>query len=106
MRLAMALVSYRARRMMLGTSMELALIMVALLNALVSVAIAISAGYGVRQKVLQILIIWLVPVLGAAMLGLFLLSQRGNGRAVGYPAERDDDIGQVWSSLHPPDQDT
>ncbi|RDS81889.1 hypothetical protein DWU99_15835 [Dyella psychrodurans] len=81
-----------------------ALIAVAILNLVVSVAVASSSAYSGRQKMLQILVIWVVPVAGALLLGLFMLTRRGNAPRTGYPSERSEDIGQIWSGLHPPDQ--
>jgi cytochrome bd-type quinol oxidase subunit 2 len=79
-------------------------IAVAILNLAVSIAVASSAAYSGRQKIAQILIIWIVPVIGSVLFGLFMLTQRGNAPRTGYPSESGEDIGQIWSGLNPPDQ--
>lgn len=84
---------------------EFVLVMALIINVVVSVAVAMSGGYSVRQKVVQIAVIWFVPVLGAVLLGLFMLSQIGNGTRVGHRSVIEDDS-QTWSELlhkdHPP----
>jgi phosphate/sulfate permease len=47
-----------------------------IVNCAVSAYVVRAPVYGVRQKVSQILIIWLVPVFGAALCGYFLYSDR------------------------------
>lgn len=81
-----------------------ALITVAILNLVVSVAVARSSALSGRQKILQILVIWVVPVVGGVLFGLFMLTQRGNAPRTGYPSERSEDVSRIWSGLHPPDQ--
>jgi hypothetical protein len=81
-----------------------ALIAVAILNLIVSVAVGRSTSYNGRQKILQVLMIWVFPVIGGLLLGLFLLSQRGNSPPMGYASADKDDLGQIWSGLHPPDE--
>ena len=70
------------------------------LNTAVSIAIAVGAGYSGRQKLLQILIVWTIPVLGALLLGLFLLTQRGRLPPAGYRSEAKDNAIEVWSAFH------
>ncbi|GGA29521.1 hypothetical protein [Dyella nitratireducens] len=79
-------------------------IIVAILNLVVSVAVASSSALSGRQKILQILVIWAIPIVGGVLLGLFMLTQRGNVPRTGYPSERSEDVSQIWSGLHPPDQ--
>jgi cytochrome bd-type quinol oxidase subunit 2 len=79
-------------------------IALAILNLVVSIAVASSAAYSGRQKIVQILIIWIAPVIGSVLFGLFMLTQRGNASRTGYPSESSVDIGQIWSGLNPPDQ--
>lgn len=55
-----------------------ALIALIVLNFIVSAAVVSSAAYTSRQKILQITVIWFIPVVGAVLLGLFMLTQRGN----------------------------
>jgi hypothetical protein len=52
------------------------LAVIAIANICVSVAVFRSDYYGAGQKSLQALLIWLLPVLGAAAVGVFLYSQR------------------------------
>jgi hypothetical protein len=80
------------------------LIALGALNVIVSLAVVCSAGYAPRQKVLQIVVIWVIPVVGGILLGLFMLSQLGKMRGKGYATVNSDDIGQIWSGLHPPDE--
>jgi len=83
-----------------------ALIALAILNLVVSIAVTRSAAYSRRQKVAQIFIVWIVPVIGGVLFGLFMLTQRGNASRIGYPSESNADIGQIWSGLNPPDQNS
>ncbi|HEY3049432.1 MAG TPA: hypothetical protein VGJ72_18465 [Polaromonas sp.] len=53
-----------------------ALVCIALLNAVVSVAVARSGYYSGGQVAAQVVIVWLIPVLGAVVVGVFLWSQR------------------------------
>lgn len=71
-----------------------AVIATMVVNAIVSLAIAFSAGYSRRQKIMQIGCVWVLPVVGAAVFGLFLFSQRGQPGWTGYPS-RNDDTGKV-----------
>lgn len=79
-------------------------LVVAILNLVVSIAVASGSALSGRQKILQILVIWVVPVVGGVLFGLFMLSQRGSAPRTGYPSERSEDVSQIWSGLHPPDQ--
>lgn len=51
------------------------------LNAIVSTAIALSGYFSWRQKIAQVLLVWLVPILGGVMIGLFLLAEGPQTRA-------------------------
>ena len=51
---------------------------IAIVNLVVSIAIAISPGYTPRQKIAQIVLVWLIPVVGSVIFGLFLWSQGGS----------------------------
>jgi hypothetical protein len=85
----------------------IALIAVAVLNAIVSAAVALSTYYSPRQKLLQIIFVWLLPVLGATLFGLFLWSQRGNAPRTGYRSTTQtpmDDVTAVWSGLNSSDK--
>lgn len=77
---------------------------VARLNLVISVAIASSMVYIGKQKVLQIFLIWTVPVVGFVLIGLFMLTQRENAPRTDYPSKSGDDLSQIWSALHPTDQ--
>jgi hypothetical protein len=81
-----------------------AAIVLVILNLVVSMAVASSSTYSARQKGIQMLVVWAVPIVGGLLIGMFMLSQRGGAPRAGYPSEREEDIGQVWSGLHPPDQ--
>ena len=65
-------------------AIEDVLVGVAILNLAVSTAIARSESLTVRQKVAQVLIVWLVPPLGAMLIGTFMWTQRGREPATGY----------------------
>lgn len=47
-------------------------------NTVVSMAVARSVYYSSGQKTIQIAIFWLLPAVGAALIGVFLYSQRDN----------------------------
>jgi hypothetical protein len=81
-----------------------ALIGLAMLNLIVCVAVAGSTAYSWRQKLLQMATVWIIPVVGAILIGVFMLTQRGQTVRMGYPSESDVDVGQIWSGTHPPDQ--
>ena len=55
-----------------------AIAVIALTNLVVSIVIAVNAGYTKRQKLAQIILVWLVPALGSIVFGVFLWTQRGN----------------------------
>lgn len=76
-----------------------ALIATMVLNAIVSIAIACSACYSPRQKIMQIGLVWILPVVGAIVFGLFLFSQYGSSPATGYPSQ-DEDYGTGKVALH------
>jgi phosphate/sulfate permease len=80
-----------------------ALIGMAILNVAVSVAVMSSSAYSGRQKCLQILIVWIVPVIGGVLFGLFMLSQRGSAPHRGYPSGQSEDISQIWDGLNTTD---
>ena len=50
------------------------------LNTLVSLAVAFSRSYSARQKAAQAALVWVIPILGAAMIGLFLIVDRSSAR--------------------------
>jgi hypothetical protein len=54
------------------------LIGLAAANVVVSVALMRTHYYSPAQKLVQILLVWLVPVVGAIGIGVFLYSQRDN----------------------------
>jgi len=51
---------------------------IAIVNLVVSIAIAISPGYTPRQKIGQIVLVWLIPIVGSVVFGVFLWTQRGS----------------------------
>lgn len=59
----------------------------ALLNCAVSWLVARNEGLSSGQKRGQILVVWLVPVLGSVLIGTFLWTQSGSAPATGYPSE-------------------
>jgi hypothetical protein len=48
---------------------------------------------------LQILIVWIVPLIGGVLFGLFMFSQHGNASYTGYPPGRSEDVAQIWDGL-------
>ena len=56
------------------------LIAVAVLNAIASIAVALSSSYDRFQKCAQIALIWIVPVLGVILVGGFLIADTGRPR--------------------------
>jgi len=88
-------------------TLVIALIVITVSNAIVSAAVALSSYYSPRQKLLQIILVWLLPVLGATLFGLFLWLQRGNVPRTGYRSTTQtpvDDVGAVWSGLNSSDK--
>ena len=71
------------------TVLFVALSLVLLLNALVSVALFRSGAYSKWQAVAQSAIVWFVPLLGAVFVGLFLLSQGTSQKASNGSAEHE-----------------
>jgi len=49
-------------------------------NLGVSIAIGRSGYFASNQKVAQIVVVWLLPLIGAVLVGVFLYSQRDNPR--------------------------
>lgn len=64
--------------MNLGISGILLIVSLIVANALVTVAVARSHYYGGCQKAIQVLLVWIFPLLGAVAVGVFLYSQRDN----------------------------
>jgi hypothetical protein len=79
-------------------------ITVAILNFVVSVAVAVSSAYSGRQKILQILVIWIIPVIGGVLLGVLMLTECRNTPRMGFRLEKSEDLSQIWSGLHSQDQ--
>jgi hypothetical protein len=69
----------------------------------VTIAVSRSVYYSRRQKKLQVCIVWLVPLVGALLVGVFLHSQRDNPmfdtRAYPEPSEKATPI-TIEASLH------
>ncbi len=78
---------------------EAPLVGLMVLNAVVSIAIVRSDGLTGRQKVMQILIVWLVPVLGGLFLGMFIWTQRGSAPATGYVSTADQAASQAYDAI-------
>lgn len=74
------------------TAMLLALLALTLINAAVTVAVARSGYYERRQLLAQAAIVWLIPVIGALIVGVFLRTQRESSvfdtRAYPEPSEK------------------
>jgi len=81
------------------------LLLVSVLAADIWVTIAVSRSvyYSRRQKRIQVCIVWLVPLAGALLVGVFLYSQRDNPvfdtRAYPEPSEKATPI-TIEASLH------
>ncbi len=65
------------------------LIAIAVLDVLVSLGVALHRGYTVRQKIMQIILVWLLPVLSGVVFGLFLITQRETFRPMPRNEESD-----------------
>ncbi|WNL45652.1 hypothetical protein RKE25_19915 [Dyella sp. BiH032] len=72
------------------------------LNAAVTWAVAIDQGLLLRQKVGQALVVWLLPVLGGLVIGIFMWTQRGSAPPTGYPSDSDRGPRDVYMGSHPP----
>jgi hypothetical protein len=56
----------------------LVLLVVAAANVVVSVGVIKSHYYDPKQKAVQTILVWVIPLFGAIGVGVFLYSQRGN----------------------------
>jgi hypothetical protein len=65
-------------------------------NLLVSFFVARSSFYSTGQKVAQCLIIWFIPIFGAAGIGIFLSVQSNSGR---YDPNASPDYSEKMSTL-------
>ena len=74
----------------------------AVLNAVVTWMIAADRGLLARQKVGQVLVVWLIPVLGGLVIGIFMWTQRGFAPPTGYPGDTNRDPRDVYLGSHPP----
>jgi len=63
-----------------------------LANIVVSIAVVRAHYYSGRQKLAQVVVVWLLPLVGAVAIGVFLYSQRDNTmfdtRAYPEPSEK------------------
>ncbi|MGO4701296.1 hypothetical protein [Dyella sp. 2RAB6] len=82
--------------------LESALVIVALLNLIVSVAVARSESLTPGQKLGQLLIVWLMPPLGVTLIGLFMWTQRGKAPATGYLPVPHEHTGHIYQALNSP----
>ena len=64
--------------MNLGILGILLIVSLIVVNALVTAAVARSHYYDGRQKTIQAFLVWIIPLLGAIAVGVFLYSQRDN----------------------------
>lgn len=72
------------------------------LNAVVTWAVAIDQGLLLRQKIGQALIVWLLPVLGGLVIGIFMWTQRGPAPPTGYPSDPNHGPRDAYTGSHPP----
>lgn len=72
------------------------------LNAVVTWAVVLDQGLHVRQKVGQALVVWLLPVLGGMVIGIFIWTQRGSAPPTGYPGGSNSGPKDVYLGSHPP----
>ena len=72
------------------------------LNAVVTWAVAVDQGFLFRQKVGQALLVWLIPVLGGLIVGIFIWTQRGAAPPTGYPGDPNRGPKDVYLGSHPP----
>jgi hypothetical protein len=77
------------------------LIILVPLNIVISVAIACVRGLSSRQKILQILIVWMIPFLGSFLLGLFILGERSNAQRRNRFGGNDENLNQIWQGSDP-----
>ena len=80
----------------MASGFALAIAILVAINIAVTVGVFRSRSYELRQKVLQTLIAWLVPVVGPLVVGMFLLDHRerahqvppdsGGDGGISYPA--------------------
>lgn len=76
------------------------ILLIVLANALVSFAVVCSDAFEPRQKAFQLLLIWLVPVFGAAFLWAVLREERPFKFKKGYGTDVDDDLGYLPLRQH------
>ena len=57
------------------------------LDTTVSLMILRNGGLMARQKIGQLLLVWLVPFFGSVLIGIFLWTQSGAVPPSGYPSE-------------------
>lgn len=74
---------------------------IAAVNLAVSIAVARSHYYERTQVVLQVLLVWVLPVVGAVIIAMVLRSQNGGARAYteSFP-DRNEPGADVGSSDH------
>jgi hypothetical protein len=79
-----------------------ALITWAILNAIVSLMVVRNEGLTLKQKIGQLWVIWLVPVLGGVLIGIFHWTQSGSVPPERSPEEPGRGPPGVWSGGRPP----
>jgi len=72
------------------------------LNAAVTWAVSVDQGFLTRQKVGQALVVWLIPVLGGLVIGIFIWTQRASAPPTGYPDDPNRGPRDVYLGSHPP----
>jgi hypothetical protein len=73
----------------------------AILNAIVSIAILADRGLAGRQQAGQVLVVWIVPVLGSLLVGIFMWTQRGSAPATGYPSAASEPMPDLNAGTYP-----
>jgi len=78
------------------------LVCVVLLNIAISLVIARSESLNLRQKLAQVLIVWLIPPLGGVLIGMFMWTQRGRAPATGYKPIPHESIRHIDEAINRP----
>lgn len=81
--------------------LKTALVATVALNTIISVAILLDRGLTWPQKAGQTMVVWMVPALGALLLGIFLWTQRGSAPATGYPSTPSEPMPNLDAGTHP-----
>ncbi|HEY9131193.1 MAG TPA: hypothetical protein VIM98_05500 [Dyella sp.] len=77
------------------SSVEMALYVLAAINSVMSLALAFSPGCTRKQKLGQVCVVWLLPGLGAVLMGAFLYSEHARPKFGSYHPEAPEDPGII-----------